>query len=714
MLNVWGLQIQGYTFAFPASIGHLWAYMSTKEDVYQHLQLTGIGARFNDTVMELLDEVDAKGPPDIILVSMYLWNRTRSNKLTKAIKKKYPNVIMICGGPEPPQNPHRLKQFAKENPQYDYYVFGEGEIALEAILRKILSEKGIYDSEYFDDCFVETKNGSIIRKPERRRYLPHKTDLDLPSPYLMGLFDSLSEKYHDIHTMGILETNRGCPYACTYCDWGLEEKLRKNSMDRIEKEFEWMSNKVDEIYVTDANFGILERDVDIAKYFVKSKIRNPNPRFKSIIFSYAKNSKKRVVKIAEILEKFDISRSGATFALQTLNPDTLNAIRRDNMKISTDYKWIAEQFVDKGIPYSSEMILGLPLETKESFFDGLNELLELNPFLMNTYKLEYLENSELGRDNHSERYGMEWATFEQNPSNHDDERELVKIIQSTNTMPLEDMRYVRKIRDLIEIFWMGRTSYFVGRYLQKNHQIKTCDFIQAMDSWFTKNDPEFWSTLLASKEDLRGKGKESVPLWYDYNKVKYQRFVNAWIYINGNLERKNSYFKNLLAFVLETYPDIDAELAEDLVNFNKNILIEPSVEKDKKVSTKYNWVQYFIDYSLKRATTDYVFNLTFAGSAKEDINDDKESVFYYVAGGHPFLFNKQNAFIYNYGTLHDDQGTKLDFLGKLGRFYDSNEYDESSLDLLKEIVNEDSEDISVEYAFYKIFNRKLNPNKECS
>lgn len=708
MLNVWGLQLQGYTFAFPASIGHLWAYLSTKDDVYRHMQLTGIGVRFNKTVMELMDEVDEKGPPDIILVSMYLWNKRKSNKLTKEIKRKYPGVIMICGGPEPPQNPQRLKEFVAENPQYDYYVFGEGEIALESILRKILKEKGIYNSDFFDDCFVETRNGEIIRRAKQRRYLPHKGELDLPSPYIMGIFDEIAEKYKDVHTMGILETNRGCPYSCTFCDWGLEEKLRKNSMRRIEQEFEWMADRVDEIYVADANFGILERDVEIAKYFVKSKIRNPNPRFTSIIFSYAKNSKQRVVKIAEILEKFDISRSGATFALQTLNPDTLVAIKRDNMKISTDYKWIAEQFIEKGIPYSSEMILGLPLETKESFFEGLNQLLELNPFLMNTYKLEYLENSEIGKDNHSIKYGMEWAEFDQNPSAYEDERESVKIIQSTNSMPIQDMRYVRKIRDLIEIFWMGRTAYFVGRFLQKNHFIKTCNFIQDMDQWFTKNCPEFWQQLLASKEDLRGKGKETVPLWYDYDKFPYQRYVNAWIYVNGDQDRKEIFFSNLVKFVKETYTETDPKIIDDLVYFNKQMLVDKNITQNKQITTKYNWVEYFIDEELHKTQTTYTLELSAAGSSKTSSDADKETVFYYVAGGHPFLFNKQNAFIYNCGKTVNYNNETFNFIGKLGRFYDADEYDRSSLQLLEEIVSEDSEDVSLEYAFYKIFNRHLN------
>jgi len=88
MINVWGLQLNShYTVTLPVSIGTLWAYLSTVDDVYKNLNFTGWGVYLphDSSVLELLPDVDKNGVPDVVLVSMYMWNRNRSNKLTKAM-----------------------------------------------------------------------------------------------------------------------------------------------------------------------------------------------------------------------------------------------------------------------------------------------------------------------------------------------------------------------------------------------------------------------------------------------------------------------------------------------------------------------------------------------------------------------------------------------------------------------------------------------------
>ena len=96
--------------------------------------------------MELFPEIDKNGAPDVVLVSMYMWNRNRSIKLTKkAIKEKYPNVKIIVGGNEVPQDPERFEKFVADNPQFGLLRNSEGEVVLEMTFREILAEKGIYN-----------------------------------------------------------------------------------------------------------------------------------------------------------------------------------------------------------------------------------------------------------------------------------------------------------------------------------------------------------------------------------------------------------------------------------------------------------------------------------------------------------------------------------------------------------------------------------------
>ena len=100
-LNVLGIQLSSNSVTLPASLGTLWAYLSTKNHIFQHLELQGFLVKHEDSVLTLLDEIETA--PDVVLVSLYMWNKARSNKLTKAIKEKYPECIIIVGGNEVPQ-----------------------------------------------------------------------------------------------------------------------------------------------------------------------------------------------------------------------------------------------------------------------------------------------------------------------------------------------------------------------------------------------------------------------------------------------------------------------------------------------------------------------------------------------------------------------------------------------------------------------------------
>ena len=67
-----------------------------------------------------------------------------------------------------------------------------------------------------------------------------------PSPYLSGEYDYLFKDNEDHKYQVIVETNRGCPFLCTYCYWGkggTTTKYRFHSLERVFKEIEWIAEK---------------------------------------------------------------------------------------------------------------------------------------------------------------------------------------------------------------------------------------------------------------------------------------------------------------------------------------------------------------------------------------------------------------------------------------------------------------------------------------
>ena len=117
----------------------------------------------------------------------------------------------------------------------------------------------------------------------------------IPSPYLTGLFDN----YGDAPVTSItIETNRGCPYGCTFCDWGSAtmSRIRKFDLDRVFAELEWAAQRgIAGIGFADANFGILERDVAIAEKVAELKATYGFPLHCAT--NYAKNTVKHLNKI---------------------------------------------------------------------------------------------------------------------------------------------------------------------------------------------------------------------------------------------------------------------------------------------------------------------------------------------------------------------------------------------------------------------------------
>ena len=158
---------------------------------------------------------------------------------------------------------------------------------------------------------------------------------DLPSPYLTGVFDNLILEHPDIEWVPTLETDRGCPFKCTFCDWGSAtgSKMYKFNLDRIRNEINWFAdNNMPYLSMTTSNFGAFkQRDMEIANIIVETNKRTGMPT--AISTSYGKNNADTVFEISKLLLDAGI-QTGAAISFQSTTPEVLKNIKRDNMKIT--------------------------------------------------------------------------------------------------------------------------------------------------------------------------------------------------------------------------------------------------------------------------------------------------------------------------------------------------------------------------------------------
>ena len=328
------------TYWLPYSVGCLWAYCLQYGDVASGYHLKDLIFK-RENPEELVARLEN---PVVCAFSTYIWNEQYNLHVAKLIKEKYPNCVIEFGGPQ------ATEKLAK----YDFIdciIVSEGEQSFLDLLRKVM-----------------------MHEPYERIYRKERIeDLDFPSPYQLGVFNSIVKQNPNVLWSMTVETNRGCPHRCTYCDWGgmTYQKVKHFGLERVQQDINWAErHNVGFIFNADANFGMFkERDLEIAKLFRAAADRG---KLEAINVQYSKNSTEVIFEIAQILG--DISR-GVTLSVQSMNEPTLKSIKRKNMSINKISEQI-EKSKKYGVKTYTELILGLPEETLDSWKDGFAQILE--------------------------------------------------------------------------------------------------------------------------------------------------------------------------------------------------------------------------------------------------------------------------------------------------------------------------------------------------
>ena len=310
--------------------------------------------------MRIADAVEALTDADLVGFSTYVWNGRISLEIARRLKALSPGIVIVFGGPHVPDQP---EAFLRANPQIDLAVHNEGERTFLKLL------EGFPDREAWQSLpgvSMVKADGSFVRNPNIDRV----RDLDeIPSPFLEGAFDSIMAANPSESWIGLWETNRGCPFRCTFCDWGsaTAAKVTKFGEERLYREVDWFADKkIEYIFCCDANFGIQKRDVDIAKYVAGIKQETGYPVALSV--QNTKNATERAYETQKILSDAGLNK-GVALSMQSVDMTTLEAIKRDNISLGT-YMELQRRFTRDKVETYSDLILGLPGETYEFVRQG--------------------------------------------------------------------------------------------------------------------------------------------------------------------------------------------------------------------------------------------------------------------------------------------------------------------------------------------------------
>lgn len=529
--------------------------------------------------------------PNVLGISCYVWNWQWSKSFAKAVKDRFPNCLVVLGGPHVPS---KSESFFADHDYVDMLVHHEGEIAFSEILLEKL--KDAPDFTTIAGLSVRILGTRCHRTPDRQRNL----DLSIiPSPYLTGDFDGLLK---DSFTWNACqETHRGCPYSCTFCDWGsaVYTKVRTFDDERLVREFEWMGkNRIELLYNCDANYGLFPRDMELTRKMVETKQELGYP--KQFRAAFAKNSTTRVYEIARMLNEARMDK-GITISFQSMNTSTLEAIKRINIRVR-DFENLMKLYRAKGIRTYSELIIALPGETYDSFANGIDELLRAGQHDgLNIYVCHILPNAEMAEPNYREMFGMKtirspMQQFHSSPA-PEEITEYTDYVIETSTLPLEDWKRTYYFSWAVQSFHCLGLTQSLAVFLHAHHGLSYRTFYEKLLEYAAASPRTLLGREYAFVRDLvenvlRGASWEQVIP--EFGNVTWPTEEATFLRL---VEKKELFYTELEDFLKQLDTkfgwQINSNLMEDLMNWQKVIVMDPYSPKELDFDLDHNLHEYF-------------------------------------------------------------------------------------------------------------------------
>jgi len=574
-------------YYLPYSIGllHAYARKSLKNyDDYVFLRPLYKRLPFNEIISQF------EGA-DIVFFSVYMWNFNFSLETAKRIKQNHPNCFIVFGGPQIPENREAMELLLRKYPFINIVCYGEGENPFVGILENFEGKKWQTVPSL---GYIKTDN-SFVKNNRTERI----SDLNqIPSPYLEGIFEPLIGANPTESWSAMFESNRGCPFSCSYCAWGNDP--RKNvyqySMDRINKEIDWFSkNKIEFVFCCDANFGLFkDRDIQIVDKVVKNRNRFGYPKAFSV--QSTKNATKTIFEIQKQLNSSGLQK-GVNLALQSVNQQTLKSVNRSNIS-AEQFQELQRMFTDAGIATFSDMILGLPDETYDTFLDGVSGVIEGGQHnRIQFINLALLKNTEMDSKEYIEKFGLilQDSKMVSHHTSIDLDNEIPEtqtLVVGTKSMPKQDWVKTRSFCWMTSLLYFDKLLQIPFVILNKAYSISYRHLIE----WYLIEDKNY--PIVSEITDLFRK-KASAIQSGDVECILSEKWLNIYwpadefVFIKLNTEDMlSNFYAEAKRIILNNLQKSGIHIADDLLNdafrANFELIKQPFVKKDKDVILSYN------------------------------------------------------------------------------------------------------------------------------
>jgi radical SAM superfamily enzyme YgiQ (UPF0313 family) len=462
---------------------------------------------------EVCEWFDTKQPPKIAGFSNYTWNEALSLRFAKKVKATFPDTTIVMGGPNYPLNLLDREAYLRKHSFVDFFVIKEGEVAFADLVGRLI-ESG-FDQGKFTESMPSVdyidENGNFVHYTEYARRIRNLEEI--PSPYTSGLMD----RYFDGQWLPIIQTNRGCPFTCTFCVEGNDfyTKVFKSGFERVKSELEYIADKVESIdndkkrrdlHIADSNFGMYKEDIDTCKVINRLQSKYGFPEYINV--ATGKNQKQRVLEAARLVNGA-LRLSGS---VQSLDASVLKNIKRNNISLDSLVE-MALEAREAGANTYSEIILGLPGDTITAHFESIRRIIESEFNIVCLYQLMLLPGTDMGTPESRKQFGFKTA-YRVLPRCFATYRllgedisvaEVEEIVLENNAINLDDYLSARRMhlvinaffndgvyKDIFPLFKLLRIPKY--DWLAKVHSSKHVDFNELTRSFSDETVAEVWQS----------------------------------------------------------------------------------------------------------------------------------------------------------------------------------------------------------------------------
>ena len=562
----------------PYAVGCIQAYCQKNSTVAENYSF----GKFIYTKEPINDVVTRLESPYMLLFSCSVWNMEYNKALAGAVRKAYPDCLIAFGG-------HNVSADGKELKEYsfvDFVIHRFGEEPTEGLLVSLALGEPL---DSVSNLSYRNADGETVTTA----YEAQK-GLSYPSPYLEGTFDEILKD--DISFSGLFESNRGCPNACSFCDWSeLGSKVRLFPMEKVKAELDWFSeHKIEYVYCVDANFCLFDRDAEIADYVVQCKEKYGYPKVFRVFFT-----KNRFDFVFDVSTRF--FRSGLdkakTVSFQSMDEQVLKNIGRKNIRVDF-FRNLLVKYKELGIDTLSELILGLPGETYDSFCKGVNVLLESGQhFAISIYPCEILPNSQMGQKAYIEKFGIKSTRVPFKLIHSVDGEDSDKITEYseyiTATASMDEQQWAKSL--LFSAYVQGLHNLGLLRavaiYICNEYKVSYSDFYQKLIEWSEKNESSFLNRvygkisklclgITSGENEMFGTFDKTDRILWGFDELIYLECFDS----------KETFYDEVRSFISSAFGSGD--VIDALFSYQQGIIKKIGIQKEY-IESDYDFFSYF-------------------------------------------------------------------------------------------------------------------------